>query len=420
LDGLARVPDLARYVCPAALDLFSYVVNYVSGAVDSALIDAFAALMDDPIAFAKAVKLLAKIAMANLENEGFVAAIGRAFAFHITSHTGDPSGAIMLRILLRCAPVPDDVTAAFLASSVPTNIVAGYESLFLNSEKTNPNLVKVDRLVGHLVSDDHDLRRMALEFVREFASNVDGDVLLNIVKALVNHAIHNSSDKAVLLLCRVAADPRRAAVLLRPDTTGWIGASENAARLMRLFAALFGQPPLRTAMLTNENSPEFLATVLAAPTPETFFAVCWVIRMADPATDQGFSAQVVNAMKAFLQKVSRTSIPAALASWLVAARDPRPIRFATAAMATMAEFSYLAEFNRVVLPMLRLVEEGSPAAGNCLALLHAMSQWEQANPAFREPAALGILRNCRGTEETGSWIQEICRRLGLQRGSFFG
>jgi hypothetical protein len=71
-----------------------------------------------------------------------------------------------------------------------------------------------------------------------------------------------------------------------------------------------------------------------------------------------------------------------------------------------------------VLPLLRLVEEGSPVAANCLALLHEVSQYEQAKVAFLEKEALTVLRNYRPTAETASWVVELCRRLGIQQVPF--
>jgi hypothetical protein len=120
-------------------------------------------------------------------------------------------------------------------------------------------------------------------------------------------------------------------------------------------------------------------------------------------------------MKSFLQRLGRTYTTTYLANWMLSPKDPRQLRFATAAMLSIALYSYSPEFNKVVLPLLRLVGEGSPATAHCLALLDGVSRYEQAKLAFQDPAAIAVLRNYRATMETATWIREICLRVGIQR-----
>jgi hypothetical protein len=95
---------------------------------------------------------------------------------------------------------------------------------------------------------------------------------------LISLVLKFSSEYAVLLLCRFAADLKRAVTFLSPVTARlWLVATPPKSTLMmRPFVVLFKHNALRTELCRSQiclhSSP-----VLSATNSQTFFVVCWAI-----------------------------------------------------------------------------------------------------------------------------------------------
>jgi hypothetical protein len=372
---------LDTYVAPLCLDFFLYVVTFQGDLVTVQVANAIAQVSRLAGFEMKATILLYKIATQGWNTDAANYAV-RWCEAEVMRHVDDECGALMLRLLNRQGRVTNEIMVGFFASKLPENVVAGYVSFFVKAD--DPNQLKVHQLLKHLNGDNDRLRSVGLEFVRKFAAGVDGDVLVQIVTALINMVLRGSSEKAVLLLCRVAADPAKAKVLVRPEVArSWLVTMPlKAAVMMRPFSILFKQPNYRLELMSLKEVPPFLASVLGTTNVETFFAVCWSIQMAREAPD-------------FIVRVCETAATQNLVNWVLATRETRALQAATAAMTSIAQFAYSPAYIRAVPALLGLIAEGHPAAYHCLCLLERISQYKQTVDAFAIANAAGVLARVR-------------------------
>jgi serine/threonine protein kinase len=376
-----KIANLETYVAPLSLDFFLYVVTFHGDLVTVPMANAIAQVGRLAGFEMKATILLYKT-IAQGRSPEVANCVAKWFEADVMKHVDDECGALMLRLLNKQGRVTNEMMVGFFASKLPENIVAGYESLFVKPD--DPNQLKVHQLLKHL-NDDHDrLRSVALEFVRRFAAGVEGDVLVQIVTALINMVLRSSSEKADLLLCRVAADPAKAKVLVQRDLARvWlVTMPQKAAIMMRPFSVLFKHPNYRLELMSLKEVPPFLASVLGTTDVETFFAVCWSIQMARKARD-------------FLVRVCDTAATQNLVNWILATKETRALQAATAAMTSIAQFAYSPAYIRAVPALLQLIAEGHPAAYHCLCLLERISQHKQTVDAFAIANVAGVLARVR-------------------------
>jgi hypothetical protein len=186
----------------------------------------------------------------------------------------------------------------------------------------------------------------------------------------------------VLLLCRFAAVPAQAAVLLRPALArSWLVPQPSKARItMRVFCTLFRQIANRAELMALREVPPFLAAALAAADREVFFAACWSVRIADGCSD-------------YVRGLAESAVPDCLVDWVrgTAAEDLRALQAACAALITIADGGFSPAFLRVVQVLLKLVARGSPAIHHCLNLLERISQYRETLAAFEAANVAGVL-----------------------------
>ena len=374
LCQIRSVPDLHSYVCPASLDVFLYIVSFEPIAVTVEVVDAIANLVDDESVRMKAIVLLCKIE-SRTEDNIILQKILTKFQSCVNKISEDSCGVLVLRLLLNHGILSDDTIALYLASKITDNVVAGYQALFIREETASisPNLNKVDSLLLHIQTDNHQLRTVALEFVRRYALRVDGTVLSNIIDALLTVVLRYSSENAVLLLCKFASDQQRARSLLSPGSTSiWLFASPaKAVRMMRVFCVLFKQPSFRKELILIPEVPAFLASVLSGSEVEPFLAVCWVIRMADSERD-------------FMLRLDENYVTDGLSGWLLKTTDTRPIQGTTSAMRSIAQYTCSQAFETAIPRLLRLISDENDAIMHCLMLLAKLSEFPDVMDTFFE------------------------------------
>lgn len=401
LCEIRKVTDLHEYVCTASLDIFLYVVSYEPTVITPLLVDKIANLVKHDEARMKAIVLLCKIAN-RCEDTNIIEKVLDRFQQIVNTVSEESCGVFVIRVLLNHGIVNDNTIGLYLASKIQNNIVAGYQALFIQEETASisPNVNKVDSLLIHLQADNHQLRNVALEFVRRYALRVDGTVLSNIIDALLTAVLRYSSEKAVLLLCKFASDQQRARALLSPGSTSiWLFASPaKAVRMMRVFCVLFKQPAFRKEMILLPEVPAFLSSVLMSNEVEPFLAVCWAIRIADSERD-------------FIIRVDEGDVTEGLTNWLVKTTETRPVQGATSAMASIAQYTYSHAFERVVPRLVSLINEGNGATLHCLMLLGKLSEYKQTLNAFLESNVFAVIARVKGHNDTRAYVAEIVQNL---------
>lgn len=397
---IASVQDLHMYVCPASMELFLYIVSHQTRIVTEAVTSEIINLVQDEAIRKRAIILLCKL-INRTDNKAIGQSILKTFLMVVNSLSEFGCGALVLRILINHSIVNDDTIALYLASRMTDNIVAGYQALFIQERLTSvsPNLNRVESLLVHLQTDNDQLRAAALEFVRRYAMRVDGNVLSQIVDALLTNVLRYSSEKAVLLLCKFACDPQRARVILSPGSTSiWLFASSaKAVRMMRVFSVLFKQQPLRAELMQIPEVTQFLVSVLETDDVEPFLAVCWAIRIADSDRD-------------FLVRLNQSEVTDGLCTWLLKTTDTRPIQGATSALASIAECGFSHAFERAVPRLVKLVTDDHPATLHCLMLLAKISEYRQTMGVFLEANVFSAIAKA-SSEEMRCYIDLIVRNL---------
>lgn len=391
LEKLSQVTDLHKYVAPQTLDVFLFVVEYAEQLVTPNIITAIEDLCNDPHQTDSHFKLkpyilLSKILTFSKDSKN-VHMVNEFLQQKIMDLVEIDAGAVALRALVEHRTVTPEQVKSYLLSSNINCIIAGYRAIFYKSE--HPNLLKVETLSTHIVSEDEDLRNTALEFVRRYGLNVKAWALEPIVDALLTAIFRYSSDNAILLICCFASDAERADALLKPNLASiWLNSSiENSKFMMRFFAVLFRQEMFRKDIIQIPEVPQFLCNVLKSANPDAALAVCWAINLVKGERD-------------FLVKLKETpETIRVLVSWFCTTKEPRAVLSFTTALYVISECAYSEAFNGALQHLMNLVNENNMASLMCLNLMVSLSCYRETLNAFIDVNAFMVLGRYKAKDE---------------------
>ncbi|KAK8875996.1 hypothetical protein M9Y10_006179 [Tritrichomonas musculus] len=196
-------------------------------------------------------------------------------------------GHLVLRTLLNNGLVTKEMFSSFSHSDIAENIIAVYSCIFsinqnsnqsqnldsnltnnrksINEKVTNyvPNYFTLSQILEHMLSINPKLRNCAYEFIFRHGDHAANKPLLNITETLLKSIMMyhpNGTERAILLLCRIACDTSSNQILLQENVSSqWLLKMSpiTAPPLMRLFVVLFKDEKLRYKMITspqNESS----------------------------------------------------------------------------------------------------------------------------------------------------------------------
>ncbi|KAK8888046.1 hypothetical protein M9Y10_039106 [Tritrichomonas musculus] len=391
LEKLSQVTDLHKYVAPQTLDVFLFVVEYAEQLVTPNIIQAIEDLCDDPQQTDPQFKLkpyilLAKILSFSKDTKN-IEMVNEFLQQKIMELVEIDAGAVALRALVEHDAATAEQIKSYLLSSNTFCIIAGYRAIFYKNE--HPNLLKVETLSIHIVSEDEDLRNTACEFVRRFGLQVKVWALEPILDALLTSIFRYSSDNALLLICCFAVDDERAVALLKPKIASiWLNSSiENSKYMMRFFAVLFRQEVYRKEIIQMSEVPQFLCNVLRSGNPDAALAVCWVISL-------------VKGEREFLVKLKETpDLISVLVKWFCTTKEPRAVLSFTTALYVISECAYSEAFNGALQHLMNLVNENNMASLMCLNLMVSLSCYRETLNSFIDVNAFMVLGRYKAKDE---------------------
>ncbi|OHT12953.1 hypothetical protein TRFO_17009 [Tritrichomonas foetus] len=386
LSHLSEVDDLHVYVTQRTLDLFLYVVCFKTDLITMKVVNSLFDIISSKECELKAITLLAKIQKYTTDNEIYKSILNY-FKNNVFDFVDSPAGGIIIRVLNNNDVITDEMIKAYFFSKNNSNCVSAYHVLFSKSDK--PNLLKVPTLLEHIVSYDSNLRNASYDFILKFASQVEGNVLQQIIDSLLTSVVRfENTNKAILLLCRYATVEERAKTFLLPGISNiWLySAPEKSAQFMRLFIVLFKQKKIQEIILKSKETVTFLKSVVISNNPDAFLAVCWTISNVSK-----------NFAQDFILRINESEITEKIIQSLLLTRDAKTVSCVCKALSKIANYSYSSSFLLAIPHLLEIISNQSslsiPLSNslhdsfsssmlNCLKLIEKMTKYNETMEAF--------------------------------------
>ena len=276
LSGITKVPDLHTFLCPNTYTLFLYIVSFLPQEVNQALVAKLFEYSYDE----KPVILLCKL-LQTLDPESELSVmIADFFEANVMRMAGLPGGHLVLRRLSADGKIAWPMIQAFAQSEITNNLIATYECYF-SLNPANAFVFTLTQILNHVVSESAGLRSCALEYLRRYARNAEGDPLRLMIEALVQCVLKYYEDKAVLLLCRIAHDPGNNCweFQKREVAQQWLRiAPEKVPIMMKFFVCVFSQERMLPFVTSFPETADFLASAMKYGDNQCFLSACFMLK----------------------------------------------------------------------------------------------------------------------------------------------
>jgi serine/threonine protein kinase len=393
LVTIANVPGLHTYIHPQTLDLFLYVVGVAPvcmGAESRSQLMRFATRTGTPESL-KSIILLCKLCPLHAvtpEIVAFFRSIAGDFADEIGGHL------ILRQIFVEhiqnslSGESPIDLVRLYFNSKIEENAIAAYHCIFVLDIPCD--FVTVDQLNSHLKSGGK-LSECALDLIRRHRELATPD-------GLIEACMSYGSDKALLLLCDIAASDPQSIVECAPR---WLSATKShAVRWLPLLLVISQDHENTKTLIKYPELSPFISEVLKYGTTDAFVAVCYFLKR-------------VEISKPFWQQLDKAAIFHLLSQKLKTAAEPLALKLAAEAFRTLAAVGYSSGFGAVVRFLLKKSIEIKEAAAACVFALGELVKHTELKSVFRLFNAIQTLEPFQNEPELAPTIEFITESLTL-------
>jgi hypothetical protein len=360
---IAHVPDLHTYVHPKTLDLFLYVVSIVPNCIfeaSRAELKAFA-LRKGTSESLKSIILLCKLcALPVLGPEilDFFRSMAADFADEVGGH-------LLLRQIFvdhiqNSTPeeLPINLVELYFRSKIDENVITAYHCIFVLG--LSYDFVMPDMLNSHLASGGM-LSDCASDLIRRHRE-------LAVASGLIEACMVSASDKALLLLCDIAASDPRPVV---ECASRWLSTTKShAVRWLPLLLVISQDRENAEGLVENRLLSPFISEVLKYGATDTFAAVCCFLKR-------------VEVTQLFWKQLDRAAIFHLLSQKLKMTTEPFALKLAAEAFGKLATVNFSTGFGGVVRFMLKKLIESKEAAVECVIALGALVKHKELKAVFR-------------------------------------
>lgn len=372
LKGISNVADLENFVQPNTLDIFLYVITNVQNIDVFAIVKRLYDLFDNQTCSQKAITLVCK-AIQNSLSPTMTKAILAKLKEVVLKYINTSGGNLIIETLVFYQSIDSTAISAYGQSTIPENVVAAYHALFATNN--DPNLFSLDLIISHITSEYENLREVALEHIRRFTANTINYPLLRIVIALFEATIKYESEKASLLLVRIAMNPDTCLYIIKSGyLEQWMNAKPSVCiNLLKLFIACIKTNKRAKVFLFQQKTllATFFASVLIANDKDADVAGCWAISMNEMTLDFATALISSNFLSMLCDLITKEDkeVP------------KRYVHFLNV-LTMIAPHVYYEKYNPVIETLMNMIEENSPISYYCIISLAALSAHVETHDTF--------------------------------------
>lgn len=401
LKGIAQVADLEQFVKPTTLDIFLYVINYLQNAIDiNSIVKHLFELFKNETCSKKAITLVCKI-VKNSPSPLTTKSILTKFKEGALKYINTNGGNLIVRTLVFYDCIQDDVISAYGKSKIPENAVAAYQALY--ATRKNPTLFTLENILSHITCDDEDLRNEAFEYIRRFANNASNGPLCQLITALFESAIKYDSEKATLLLVRIASNPQTSVYIFKAGKVDqWLSVKPKMAiNMLKLFIALINSDSrVREFLFQQPNLATFFANIIRTNDCDSIVAACWAIsknmmtlEFATALVDSGFLPMLCDLLN------------------LDKNEDPKRYVHFLNIFTMIAQHVYHEKFNQVGETLLKMISNKSPISYYCIISLAAICAYVETHATILNLNIVAVLNRYSDNGESKKYKQKIYDNL---------
>jgi hypothetical protein len=253
---------------------------------------------------------------------------------------------------------PIDLVQLYFNSRIDENAIAAYHCIFVAN--ISCDFVSPDQLDRHLRSGGQ-LSECASDLIRRHRE-------LAVADTLIDACMVAASDKAILLLCDIAATDPRAVVECAPR---WLSATKgHAVRWLPLLLVISQERDCAQALVQHRGLSPFISEALKYGAADAFAAICCFLNR-------------VEISKPFWQQLDKAAIFHLLSQKLKTAVEPLALKLAAEAFAKLAAVSYSSGFGVVVRFLLKKASEVREATDACVLALGELVKHDELKSVFR-------------------------------------
>ena len=399
LSDIIKVKDLYKYVSPNTLDLFLYIVTFFPGLINENIINRLFFLYDSQQSD-HASALLSKIVSILTTQKHLVQKILTEFRNRAEKSASMIGGNHIILTLLKTKSFPLEIIPMFAASKIPANSIAGYQALFtLNGV---PRGFKLDFVCNHLKSSNISLRTAALEFLRRYETKEEA--MTQVITNLIESYIEYGDERALLLLCKAAANPKNGKVLT------WNGVIEKwmnsipmkAPSFLKIFILLVvNHKDFGSKFILHKLTPSFLEHVIHHGDQEVLAAVLWVMNAMSMTKEYAKALQDVSLFVTLCKKMCI---------------NHEAIIFEQCRLLLQKCMGFIdcnPGFSDLTVHLLNIIkhkEEGVDI-GQCIMLLNCLSQKKSTYSTFINENAIAVINPYASNSKYKPQIQSILKNL---------
>ena len=400
LEGVSQVADLAQFVKPNTLDLFLYIINFLPGVVDKSIVKKLFELFSNQSCSKKAITLVCKI-LKNSQHPTITESILKKFKRDVLKYVNVPGSDLIIKTLVFYKLIQPEAISAFSESAIEDNVIAAYQSLF--SIKGPPELFSLSNILSHVTSSNEQLRNEGLEFIRRYADNADGEPLFRLTLALFEAAIKYESEKAALLLVRIAENPEKCIYIFKVGLVDtWFQVKPNiAVNLLKLYiASILSDDRANKFMIQHPHVSTFFANILRSKNEDASVAACWAL------TKSGISK---NLAKSLLNSEFVSMLCDIMSNGL----EMNPDRYIhlLACLNLISQHVYHEKYNDVSKVIMKMIENKISIAHYCIATLASLSQYNGVFNTFVDENIVAILNGYTDNGESKKYQRTIFSNL---------
>ncbi|OHS98451.1 hypothetical protein TRFO_35113 [Tritrichomonas foetus] len=399
LCDISQVADLFQFVKPNTLEIFLYVIHFLPNVIDNSIVKRLFTLLEDESCSKKAIILIIKIVQ-NSPNPTITKSILDKFKQDALQYSDTIGGDLILQTLVFYNFIQNDVISAYGQSKVPENVIAAYQALY--TIKGQPELFSLSNVLLHITSSNEKLRNEALEFIRRYASGAVNEPLLRIIFSLFESAIKYESEKAALLLIRIASDPKRCIYVFKVGVVdSWLQAKPKVAvNLLKLYiASINSDERAKTFLSQHQLAGTYFANVLRANDENAAVACCWTLvqsKITPSLANSLMHSEFVSLLCDFMMNENT---------------DPLKYVHFLNALAMISPHVYHSKFNEVLQVIMNMVNNKVFISYYCIITLATLSEHPETHSTLVSANIFAVLSRYNDNGESKKYQQKLFSNL---------
>ena len=399
LKMISNVKDLHKYFSPEILDLFLFIVTYKPNLINQEIINDLFQLFDSQKYGLKAITLIC-IFVQNSPKPTLTTEILNYLTANAHKYKDTIGAHLILNLLQSFNFLSDEVISLYGQSTIDDNVIAAYQALLTTSKRAD--LFSLSRILDNCLSKNEKLRNCALEFIRKFAVNADGEPLKRLAVALFETIFQYESEKAALLLVRISSNPDKCDAILKSSyIENFLNAKPSIALLLlKVFLTLIETDDRSKKFFFHQPViSKYFASVAQTGKEDAMICLCWALTKIKITEELALSLVNSGFMSILCKHAVEFKTTDERFVWL---------------LSTIARISPLAdceEYYDVVKLLVNMVINKSPISHHCIISLASLSNQFSTVKAFSESNVSALFRSFNDNPDSKSYQVQIYNNL---------